>query len=205
MGGNALSPTRRAGLTLDPAARPRRLGLTIAAGLRYGTWQRIGRQLSSITGSSAWWLGDWLVYGEAAYPDRYLVAVRETELHHQTLRNYAWVARRFALPRRRESLTFQHHAEVCALPPAEQDLWLDRAEGHGWSRNELRRQIRTGNGRPAGTPAEVRLRLPIRQEQACRRAAELTHDGDLDAWIIAALDRAARTVVERAQTLQRSA
>ena len=41
-------------------------------------------------------------------------------LDYQTLRNYAWVARRFAMSRRRDTLSFGHHAEVPALPEPEQ-------------------------------------------------------------------------------------
>jgi hypothetical protein len=41
--------------------------------------------------------------------------------------NYAWVARRFAMSRRRDTLSFGHHAEVAALPEPEQDFWLREA------------------------------------------------------------------------------
>jgi hypothetical protein len=44
------------------------------------------------------------------------------------------------LPRRRDTLSFQHHAEVAAIAEPEQDLWLTRAQRLRWSRNELRRQ-----------------------------------------------------------------
>jgi putative SOS response-associated peptidase YedK len=39
--------------------------------------------------------------------------------------------------RRREVLSWSHHREVAALPPAEQDEWLDRAEAEKWDRNDL--------------------------------------------------------------------
>jgi hypothetical protein len=39
--------------------------------LHFDSWRRLGRQTDLITDSSAWWLGDWLVYGEKRYPDRY--------------------------------------------------------------------------------------------------------------------------------------
>lgn len=54
-------------------------------------------------------------------------AIAVTGLDYQTLRNYAVVARRFDLSRRRDSLSCQHHAEVCALSDSEQDRWLDLA------------------------------------------------------------------------------
>jgi hypothetical protein len=44
---------------------------------------------------------------------------------YQTCRDSAWVASRFELSRRKDNLTFNHHAEVAALPPADLDWQLD--------------------------------------------------------------------------------
>lgn len=76
------------------------------------------------------------------FSDLHLRAIEACGLDYQTLRNYAWVARKFELDRRRETLSFQHHAEVSSVAPGEQDKWLDPAEEFNWSRNELRRNIR---------------------------------------------------------------
>ncbi len=106
-------------------------------------WELIGEQIFSVADSSTWWIADWLAYGESAFQERYREAIRKTSLNYQTLRNYAWVARRFELSRRRDNLSFAHHAEVAALDPPEQDFWLRKAEEYGWSRNHLRSQIRS--------------------------------------------------------------
>jgi len=107
------------------------------------SWEQIGTNLRELVNSSAWWLADWLIYGEATYGwRRYKEAVERTGLDYQTLRNYAWVARRFEHHRRRDSLSFAHHAEVTRLSPPEQDYWLRKAEQQKWSRNELRRAVR---------------------------------------------------------------
>jgi hypothetical protein len=92
--------------------------------------------------TSAWCLGDWLVYGETRFAGRYRSAIEHTSLEYKTLRNYAWIARKFPHARRRVSLSFGHHAEVAALPDPEQDYWLSQAESLGWSRNSLRRELR---------------------------------------------------------------
>jgi hypothetical protein len=117
-------------------------GLQIPPRLSFEKWIGIGQQLSSLTTSIAWCLGDWLVYGETVFTGRYREAVERTSLDYQTLRNYAWVAKRFALSRRREALSFGHHAEVAALPEIEQDYWLGRAEELSWSRNKMRAEVR---------------------------------------------------------------
>src|SRR6266702_976810 len=112
----------------SPSVLVPRVVLQFPHQLSFESWLGIGRQLSVLVGSAAWCLGDWLVYGQAAYASRYRDAVERTGLDYQTLRNYAWVARRFELPRRRDTLTFAHHAEVASLPAPEQDFWLRKAE-----------------------------------------------------------------------------
>src|SRR5215471_21732183 len=70
-------------------------GLLFARTTPLSSWEDIGNQLISLADSSAWWIADWLVYGEDTFKDRYLEAIARTSLNYQTLRNYAWVARRF--------------------------------------------------------------------------------------------------------------
>lgn len=124
-------------------ATVRKSGMAFPQGLSERSWEQIGASLREFTNSSAWWLADWLIFGEAAYGwQRYRQAIERTGLDYQTLRNYAWVARRFEHHRRRDSLSFAHHAEVTRLSPPEQDYWLRKAEQQKWSRNELRRAIR---------------------------------------------------------------
>lgn len=118
-------------------------GLQLPRQLPFEKWQGIGRQLSAVCTSAAWCPGDWLAYGESAYAGRYREATEQTALDYQTLRNYAWVARRFAMSRRRDTLSFGHHAEVAALAEPAQDYWLRQAEQHRWPVRQLRRQVRT--------------------------------------------------------------
>ncbi|MFL1899476.1 LmbU family transcriptional regulator [Streptomyces tauricus] len=137
-------------------ANVRKSGMVFPRNLPERSWERIGTSLRELTNSSAWWLGDWLVFGESTYGlRRYREAIERTGLDYQTLRNYAWVARRFEQHRRRDGLSFAHHAEVTRLSPPEQDHWLDRAEQRKWSRNELRRAVRAGlaeQGHRTGLP-----------------------------------------------------
>jgi len=105
-------------------------------------WERVGVNIFSFAESAAWWIADWLVYGESKFQGRYEEAVKRTPLSYQTLRNYTWVARKFPLSRRRPNLSFSHHLEVVALDQPQQDYWLRRAEELGWSRNKLRAEVR---------------------------------------------------------------
>lgn len=180
-------------------ARSTASGLELRPGLTYEAWVSVGCRIARISNASAWWLGDWVNYGERSYGTRYRAALRATALDYQTLRNYAWVARAFEPARRRQGVSFQHHAEVAALPEADQDLWLERAERMQWSRNELRRRLR------ADAPPELpvgdehamtlRMRVTTDREQKWRQAAEAA-DQALADWIAAAADDAAEAVLD---------
>ncbi|MFC6524885.1 LmbU family transcriptional regulator [Nonomuraea rubra] len=184
---------RRDGLTIDGVVQTRRTSLTLPKKMSIEAWKKVGQQIWRISDSSTWWLGDWLVYGQRRFPDRYQRAIEETSLDYQTLRNYAWVARKFSPGRRRASLSLQHHAEVAALPEPLQDEWLDRAQELGWSRNRLRAHIReTAERQLAELAAEVQVRIEISAEQRTRwesAAGRARHD--LGDWIVAMLNRAA--------------
>jgi hypothetical protein len=150
--------------------------------------------LSGIVDSSAWWLGDWLVFGKKNYADRYQRAIRAAGLSYQTLRNYAWVARRFELSRRRSTLTFQHHAEVASLLGEEQDALLDLAERHMWTTKQLRQAIRERHlgEQPTSTSTAIdyRIEVPPSRADKWRSAAERV-GLDFNRWVWASLDRAA--------------
>lgn len=174
------------------------VGLRIPSDLTFDGWERAGRQLSGIVDSSSWWLGDWLVFGKANYSDRYRRAIRAAGLQYQTLRNYAWVSRRFELERRRATLSFQHHAEVASLPVEEQDEWLDRAERELWTTKQLRSQLRDDrvDGARARKEATIIPRIEISDSHLVwwRRAADRSGI-EFDNWVLAMLDRAAEEVL----------
>ncbi|MEO3752791.1 LmbU family transcriptional regulator [Streptomyces sp. B6B3] len=173
-----------------PAAITRRTELILPSGMTLADWRRLGRQMFIISDSSTWWLGDWLVYGQEHYPHRYKRAIAETALDYQTLRNYAWVARKFAPPRRREKLSFQHHAEVAGLPEGEQDKWLLLAEENGWTRNVLRKSIRESREprKPVEAPL-IEMSLEPERSEKWQSAAQ-TAGLELLEWIVRTLDLA---------------
>jgi hypothetical protein len=190
-------------------------GLVLPRQLPFERWLGIGRQLSAACTSAAWCLGDWLAFGESAYVGRYRQAIEQTCLDYQTLRNYAWVARRFAMSRRRDTLSFGHHAEVASLPEHEQDFWLRKAEQHRWPVKQLRSQVRAslaerspaepGQPRPTtGQHDRVTLHLQIRispgQLQTCQAAAE-NANLSIEEWTVLALEHAARQQLDPGQTM----
>lgn len=206
-------------LRIDAPARARRTGAGVVVGrspsyrisatptelflpprLPLDAWREVGVDLSVLWDASTWWQGDWLLYGQDRFPDRYKHAVEHSGLDYQTLRNYAWIARKFPPLRRRPNLSMQHHAEVASLPEEEQDRWLDRAESGLWSRNKLRSVLRDGRADGRGfTAGTVSLKVDASRRRRWARAAE-REGQDLSGWIIQALDQATEDVIVRAPT-----
>lgn len=100
------------------------------------------KQLRKAHASCAWWIGDAIVFGQKRWGDKYNEALAATDLEYQTLMNYACVCSKVVFSRRRENLSFSHHYEVASLPAPEQKKWLDKAEEEGWSKSDLRCELR---------------------------------------------------------------
>lgn len=87
------------------------------------------------------------------------------------------------MSRRRDRLSFGHHAEVTALSEPEQDFWLRKAEKLTWTVKQLRLKVRTSlqersadNNSGLGTGfgrRTVTLKVSILMDhlEACRAAA----------------------------------
>ncbi len=177
-------------LDVGPQESFARLAMGLPANLSFDRWRSIGERICGVADASTWWLADWAAFGEHRYGERYREAVAITGLGYQTLRNYAWVARRFEVSRRRDSLSFAHHAEIAALPAGEQDAWLDRAEANQWSRNDLRARLRATEPSDEESRLE-RLRLEVSHARAERwRNAAQSGGLELPEWIICVADSA---------------
>ena len=136
-------------------------GLTVTGSPTFEEWAGVGEFLRRAEQSVHWWLGDWIRYGESRWGEMYAQALDGTHFTYDTLRHDVWVAGQIDATRRHPELSWSHHQEVAALPPSEQDYWLERAaEGDGeetpegspvpWSKTKLRAAIKA---QKAGTPA----------------------------------------------------
>jgi hypothetical protein len=123
--------------------------------MEFDEWRRQGPHLGLAGRSSAWWLGDWVRYGLRAYRHSYAVAARLSGYDEKSLMNMAYVASRFEISRRRESLSWSHHADLAALPPPDQDRWLDRAVGERLTVHALRRAIKSADAHEGTSVADA--------------------------------------------------
>ena len=124
--------------------------------LSEGEWIEAGIVLGRIGAGLMWWVGDYWIYGEKNYGDRKAI-VDDPNWQgpsFQTCANAASVCRAFETSRRREVLSFGHHAEVAALDVKEADRLLDWAQatiattGKPRSTKDLRREVRQSRIRP---------------------------------------------------------
>lgn len=110
-------------------------------------WIRQGRRLGSIGRGAAWWIGDWVNFGNAKFGEKYSRAAQITGYDIQSLMNMAYVAARFDVSRRREDLSWSHHADLAALSVECQDQWLEVAAGNRLSVRGLRDELRSWRAR----------------------------------------------------------
>ena len=145
------------GEVLDAGTRS--LWLDLPEGLPFDDWRGMGERLATYERGVQWWVGDWWAFGSAKYGERAQAAAKGAfGRSFQTLMNCATVARKFETSRRREVLSYAHHAEVAALSTPDADHLLDRAESEGWNRRELRQEV---------SRRRVNATLPAANAESC--------------------------------------
>jgi hypothetical protein len=157
-------------------------------------WSKRGREIAAKVNNACWEIGDWILEAEAKWGDRYRDAAEITGLAEATLRQYAYVAKRYELSMRIDKLSFQHHQMVAAIPEEAAQEWLELAESEQWSVRDLQAALKTVRQLPPGQPEVVvtvfKVTVPNEHEQRWRVAAE-TRGLGVEEWIVAVADEAA--------------
>jgi hypothetical protein len=118
------------------------LALELPPSTSFDEWVRIGRNLCLSSQALNWHIGDWWAFGDHRYGDRAQSAAEGIfGREFQTLANLATVSRAVETSRRREHLSWTHHAEVASLPAEEADELLARAEREHLSTRALRCEV----------------------------------------------------------------
>jgi DNA-binding transcriptional regulator YdaS (Cro superfamily) len=142
-----LAELERAGAVIDN-------GLFLPADLAYETYESIGAMLGALHQASSFLVGDYLLYGEFTYGEKYTQAALLLGLSPQTLANYASIAKRVPPGRRKIGVSFSIHGEVASLPPELQEHWLTVAKNEQLTKQEIRDRLRPPKELP---PAERSL------------------------------------------------
>lgn len=104
---------------------------------------QLKQRLSELGGrETIWSIADALNFGEANWTEEYAQALDPNQCSPKTAGNWMRVAKKFISSRRREKLSFSHHAAVYNLPELDQDKMLDEAEREGYSVGQLRKRVR---------------------------------------------------------------
>jgi hypothetical protein len=121
--------------------------LALPETLTFDEWAELGLQLRAALNSTAWWVGDWLVYAHERWTtpeDRGAVYQRLADLGFdgETVERYRRVCALFPPTLRHEALSWSHHAVVAALDLEEACELLITAHDQGWSCRRLREAVR---------------------------------------------------------------
>lgn len=119
-----------------------KVGAIFPANMSYEEWEACGKNMRGARESLKFYLGDWILFGEAAYGERYSQALDVSDYDYDYLRKIVYVCRNVPLLRRRNNLSFYHHYEVASLTGDEQEAWLSTAEENNWSIRQLREAIK---------------------------------------------------------------
>lgn len=135
-------PDQRDIQLMDGKYRLTSTGLEVHGKPTFAEHEGVGEFIKRAHQASGWWLADWLRYGESRrdWADRLSQAVHVTGLSEKRLKNIR-EAGAIEPSRRRETVEFALHEEVCRLPAEEQAHWLEMADTEGWNRAELRANI----------------------------------------------------------------
>lgn len=156
-------------LTLPGTTTATATALVVDPGTDYDTWLGAGTRLLGAASSVNWWVGDWILHGEATWgaTDSGMAMLRReicavTNLDPQTLERVRHIAASVPASMRREALSWSHHVEVAGLPLEDQAELLARAEAgdvdpvsgerRRWPVERLRREVRRIRDLEAGDP-----------------------------------------------------
>ena len=146
------------------------LSLDIPEDIGREVWLELGRELHRRREVSQWALGDWACHGDRRYGDL-AEAAAEIGIGYGNLRNLASVSRKIELSRRRDTLSWSHHAAVASLAPEVGDGLLDRAEAEGWSREVIREEAKAVSVEGQLRAENERLRRELERARSDARAA----------------------------------
>lgn len=121
------------------------LGLELPDSMPREVWGEILVTVARIYRGSPWAVGDALNYGDIHYGETYAQWSNDTGLSPERLANLKWVAGRFPMYKRREALSFEHHAAVANLfaeDPSLAEELLEQAEAEHLSSKELAYAVR---------------------------------------------------------------
>lgn len=159
--------------------------------MAFERYEAIGRFLGALGDAAKWAIGDWLLFGEKVYGERYAQAALATGRSEGTLQDYLRVALRVARRRRREDLSWWHHRVVAGLEPADQRNWLERAAANGWTTRDLGEQVSADSRGAPDPPTTLPAPPSVLTREEMRAASDVLDQSHLRDTKVAGKLRAA--------------
>ena len=91
------------------------VGVTFTEEIPFQDWSRLMETLSRMETAFQFAIGDALVYGQAAYGEKYSQAMDATGQSYQALANYCWVSKSVPIGVRQPGLSWTHHRIVATI------------------------------------------------------------------------------------------
>ena len=118
----------------------RELGLVIEGTPTIEEWTEYGQKLRRVETSMNWIIGDYLVYGEFKYGEKYTQALDESMVNSWKV--YHWVSKHVPPDRRRGDLSWSHHRLIANLPAEYQTKVLAKAADEHLGTREVGNMLR---------------------------------------------------------------
>ena len=181
------------------------IGMTFPHSLMYDEYERVGYFVQHEAVVCYWRLGDWCIYGEREYGERFYQAIVPHMFDPTRIRRAISTSKTFPHDTRRDSLSFEHYDEVASklqdAPLHEKLEWLDAAERDKLTPAELGQRIRAATAieaaeapeRPEVEPPKeatestfrISFRVPLGEAslvEGIRHTLESDLRGTLQAW-----------------------
>lgn len=125
----------------------------------FAEWEAACVWVQKVEKASPFWVGDLLAYGDI-FGHEAAQVLEATEYAEKTCSNAKYTCVAIPPARRHPNVPYAHHHEIAPLPPAEQDVWLQKCEDEHLTREQLRIQLKAHKATIAG--AEVELWVLVR-------------------------------------------
>jgi hypothetical protein len=112
-------------------------------------WEAALEFAASCEEASPYWVGDLLAYADTRieWREKLSQAMSVTRLSEQWLHDLAYLCRRVGPDERELAPSVEHARSVAPLSRTEQREWLQKARAEGWTRGEMRVNLRTAKRR----------------------------------------------------------
>jgi len=161
--------------TIPQTIEPTATGLNFTGELSFEEWSEFGRTIGRGMQTVAWYIGDWLLFGEAQFEKKvsseaYDAAVAATGLDRTTLKTYTSVCRSIPASERVERLSFDHHKTLAPMPKEKREEWVKVVAPQPSSRPISAKRLRTSIRMAGETPRIVT------DEEILNRGSSSGHD-----------------------------